>query len=253
MIKKIIKIITNLLNILFIILTFWLIFVSIFKKEWIEIAIEWLKIVINWLWNWNYIIGLISSCIEAFPILWWLLPWTNVLLLVWWFFWNLSKENLVFLIVIASIWAIIWNYVWFALGKKYWERFFNKYWLYIWIWKTEVKYLKSWIEKWWAWWIILWKFHATTRTFLPFIAWTTWMKSWKFMLYNTIWSIIRATLVVVLWVLFVAYYKIILNYSWMIFLWILVIIWIYIYKFKSKEFKKYWDEKNLEIEEMSKK
>ncbi|MDD5769665.1 MAG: DedA family protein [Candidatus Gracilibacteria bacterium] len=253
MIKKIIKIITNLLNILFIILTFGLIFVSIFKKEWIEIAIEWLKIVINGLGNWNYIIGLISSCIEAFPILGGLLPGTNVLLLVGGFFGNLSKENLVFLIVIASIGAIIGNYVGFALGKKYGERFFNKYGLYIGIGKTEVKYLKSGIEKWGAWGIILGKFHATTRTFLPFIAGTTGMKSGKFMLYNTIGSIIRATLVVVLGVLFVAYYKIILNYSGMIFLGILVIIGIYIYKFKSKEFKKYWDEKNLEIEEMSKK
>lgn len=241
------------LNFLFIALTFAIIFISIFKKERVEIAIEWTWNKIETLWYFNYLIALLSSCIEAFPVLWWFLPWTNILLIVWWFFWNISILNLVFLIIVASIWAICWNYVWYYLWKKYWDNFFKKYWLWVWIWKTEVKYLKKWIEKWWAYWIILWKFHATTRTFLPFIAWTTWMENKKFMFYNAIWSIIRSTLIVVLWVFFVKYYKIILEYAWFVFTWILFLIFAYVYIFKKKELMEYIKEKNLEIEEQSNK
>lgn len=215
--------------------------------------IEWMKIVINWLWSWNYIIIFLSSCIEAFPVLWILLPWQNILLIVWWFFWQISQTNLIYVIIISSIWAIVWNYIWFILWKYYWDSFFQKYWLWIWIWKTEVKYLKKWIDKWWPWWITVWKFHPMTRSFLPFIAWSMWMKSGKFMLYNAIWSFIRATTIILLWVVFVEYYKILLEYSGTIAIVVFWIIWLYIYKFKKDEFIKYWEEKNAEIEKISKK
>lgn len=253
MIKKIIKTVFQLINILLILLTVALALVSIFKKEWIEAFIEWMKLVVEWMWYWNYIIAWISSLIEAFPVLWIVVPWQNIMLIVWWFFGNISLTNLVFVIIIASIWAIIWNYIWYILGKIYWDSFFKKYWNWFWIGLTEVKYLKKWIDKWWAWWIIIWKFHPMTRAFLPFIAWSMWMKSVKFMIYNIIWSIIRAVTIILLWVLFVEYYKIILEYIWTIMLVIFAIIWIYVYKFKRKEFMQYMKEKNEELENMTKK
>lgn len=253
MLKKILNIAFKIINFLFISLTLWIIFISIFKKEWIELAIEWIQIQVENLWIWNYLIAFLSSWIESFPVLWWFLPWTNILLIVGWFFWKISNLNLIYLIILASLWAIIWNYIWYFLGKKYWEHFFEKYWLRIWIWKTEVKYLKVWIEKWWAWGIILWKFHATTRTFLPFIAWSAWMENKKFMLYNTIWSIIRATVIVILWIFFVTYYKLILEYAWFIITWIMLLVIWYLYLFKKEELVKYLQEKNKEMEEYANK
>ncbi len=247
--KQIIKVLVKILNFLLIALTLWLILIALFKRDWIELAIEWMRIQIWFLWYYNYLIAFLSSWIEAFPVLGWFLPWTNILLIVWWFFWQISIYNLIFLIIVSSIWAIIWNYIWYFLWVKYWEHIFDKYWMWVWIWKTEVKYLKKWIKKWWIWWIILWKFHAITRTFLPFIAWSSWMESSKFMLYNTVWSIIRSTLVVILWVFFVTYYKIILEYAWYIFTWIMLVVFAYIYKFKKQELMEYLREKNLEIEE----
>lgn len=248
--KKILKFTFNLINILFIVLMLFLAFVSIFKKEWFELFIEWLKVVISWLWYWNYLIILISSFIEAFPVLWVVVPWQNILMIVWWFFGNISHKNLILVWIIASLWAILWNYVWYALGKKYGDSFFEKYWNRFGIWLTEVKYLKKSIHKWWAWGIIFWKFHQVTRAFLPFIAWSMWMKSKNFMIYNIIWSIIWATTMVVLGIIFVEYYKIILDYIWYVIIWILLIIAIYIYKFKREEFKKYMIEKNEEMERL---
>ena len=247
---KIFKIFFQLINILLIWLTIFLTFVAIFKKEWIEIFIEWMKIQVENLWAWNYLIAWTSAWIEAVPVLWSLLPWQNILLLVGWFFWSVSFENVFILILIASIWWIIWSIIWFFLWKKYWDTFFEKYWIWFWIWKTEVKYLEKWIKKWWPLWIILWKFHPITRSFLPFIAWSMKMWSWKFMFYNAIWAFFYAWVLVLIWVLFVEHYKIILDYIWYIMLWIMVCVWFYIYFFKREEWNKYMDDKNLEITEI---
>lgn len=249
MLKKIFQFITKLLWVLFVLLMIATIYISLFQKEWIEAWIEWMKWFIETLWYWNYLIAFLSSLIESFPVLWGFLPWTNILLLVGGFFWALWNYQLIYIILISSAWAIIWNLVWYILWVYFWKTFFDKYWMYVGIGKTEVNYLEKWINKWGFWGIILWKFHPTTRTFIPFVAGTVGMKSGLFMFYNTIWSIIRSTSTVILGVFFVTYYKIILEYSWYIFLGIFALIWLYIYKYKRAEFKKYWDEKNAEIEE----
>lgn len=252
-IKKIISITFKILNIILIWLTLVLSLIAIFKKEWIEAFIEWMKILIESLWFFNYIIAIFSSLIESFPVLWVVVPWQNILLIVWWFFWNISNSNLIYVILLASLWAIIWNYIWYLLWIYYWDSFFKKYWIRFWIWLTEVKYIKKWIHRWWAWWIIFWKFHPMTRAFLPFIAWSMWMHNKKFAFYNIIWSIIRATTIIVLWVIFVQYYEIILEYIWTIFFIIFILLWIYVYKYKRKEFICYIKEKNQELEDLQNK
>lgn len=246
--KKIINILFKIINIIFIILMIVLAFISIFRKDLFEAFIEWLKVIITWLWFWNYLIVFFSSFIEAFPVLGIVVPWQNILMIVWWFFWNISQKNLIYVWILAWFWAILWNYIWYFLWKIYWDSFFEKYWNWFWVWLTEVKYLKKSIDKWWAWGIIFWKFHPITRAFLPFIAGSMWMKNKNFMIYNIIWSIIWSTTMVVLWMIFVEYYKIILNYIWYILFAILALLWIYIYKFKKKEFMIYLNEKNEEME-----
>ena len=79
------------------------------------------------------------------------------------------------------------------------------------------------------------------------------MKSSKFMLYNAIGSFIRSASTVIIWVFFVKYYKILLEYSWTIMTVILVCIWTYIYKYKKEEFKTYIKEKNEELNEKTNK
>ncbi len=249
-IKKITSFLFKLLNWLFIGLTLALVFISIFKKEWIETFIEWMKNIVEWLWSWNYLISFLTSSIESFPVIWMVFPGQNLLLIVWWFFWEISYTNLIFVIITASLWAIFWNWIWYILWAKYWDKFFEKYWNRFWIWLTEVKYLKAWIEKWWVWWITFGKFHPLTRAFLPFIAWSMWMKKTSFAIYNIIGSVIRASTIIIMWVIFISYYKIFLDNAWYIMIWIMAIIWTYIYIFKRKEFKKYLDEKNKEIEAM---
>jgi hypothetical protein len=51
----------------------------------------------------------------------------------------------------------------------------------------------------------------------------------------------------------VEYYKILLKYSGTILLVVLLIVGLYIYKYKKNEFINYYKDKNAEIEEISKK
>ena len=231
-----------------VILTIWLWILTLIKPELIKDFIEWIRSIILLLWYWNYLIVFISSIIESFPVIWVIVPGQNILLIVWWFFAELSLNNLIYVIILTSIWAIIWNYIWYILWVKYWEEFFKKYWLWFWIWETELKYLKIKIKKWWAIWIILWKFHNLTRAFVPFIAWTMWMRHRDFVIYNIIWSIIWSIVMIILWVVFAKTYEKIIDYLPYIMISVFIWVWFFIYKYKKVEFKKYLDEKNKEIE-----
>jgi len=142
------KIIDILMKIL-IFLTFWLAILALFKPELFIEFIKWIEWLVEIMWYWNYLIIFLSGLIEWFPVLWVVVPGQNILMIVWWFFWKISTINLVYSIVIASIWAIISNWIGYILWRYYWESFFKKYWLWFWIWETEIKYLKKWIKKWW--------------------------------------------------------------------------------------------------------
>lgn len=241
------SVIGKVLNLIFVWLIIWFLLVAIFKKEWIEFALETLKNVVQDLWNWNFVIILLISIIESFPVIWVVVPGQQAMLIVGWVFWSIT---LIPVIICASIWALIWNYVWFYLWKEYWDVFFKKYWNWIWIWITELQYLKKSTEKSWWLFVIFWKFHNTTRSFIPFIAGWMWMQNNKFWIYNFIWSVLWSTVIIILWTMFVKHYKEILNYIEYIFLWFFVFLWIYIYFFKKKEFKKYLQDKEKEWEEI---
>lgn len=244
MIKKILDIIMKML----IASTLVLAIITIFKPDLIVTFIKWMEWIIQSLWYWNYAIIFLSWLIEWFPVLWVVVPWQNILMLVGGFFGKMSTANLIYAIIVASLWAILSNWLWYILWIRYWEGFFKKYWLWFGIWETEVRYLKKWIKKWWATWIIVWKFHNLARAFVPFIAWTMKMDKKIFWIYNVIGSVLRSVTIVILWVFFAEYYEQILQYFGYIIILIMIITWIYIWKFKKKEFMAYMEEKNKEIE-----
>ena len=234
-------------------LTFALGLLALVKPELILNFIKWVESIVSSLWYWNYLIIFLSGLIEGFPVLWVVVPGQNILMIVWWFFGKISSLNLVYTIIIASLWAIVSNWIWYILWRYYWEDFFKKYWLWFGIWETEVKYLKKGIKKWWPTWIIIWKFHNLARAFIPFIAGTMKMDKKIFWIYNIIGSILRAFSIVILWVFFAEYYEIIIKYLGYILTWIMILIWLYIWKYKKKEFMKYMQEKNEEMERKMKK
>ena len=245
--KKLLKHLVDLIMKVLIILSIWIAILALFKPELIKQWLDWVKETVIELWSWNYLIVFISSLIESFPVLWVVIPGQNILLAVGGFFAD-TNTKLYYLILLTSIWAILWNYIGFFLWKIYWEDFFIKYWLWFGIWETELKYLKKGLNKWWPWWIALWKFHWVTRAFLPFIAWTMWMKSKVFWLYNILGSILRSICMILLAKFFADNYEQILENFGKIMIWIMVLTWLYIWKFKKKEFKEFMIEKNAEMD-----
>lgn len=244
MLKKIINFLVTAINIILIFLTFAIALLAIFYPDIIKWLIDKMEIVIMWIWYWNYLVAFLSSMIESFPLIWMVLPWQTILLLVWWFFW---QDYLLNLIIVAAIWAILWNYIWFILWYFTWDSFFKKYWDWFWIWETELRYIKSWINKYWPFAIIISKFHPMTRAFIPFIAWSMWMKQLSFIIYNIIWSIIWSISIILLWVVFVSHYETIIDNFTYIMLFIFILLALYIYFFKREEFKEYMRQKDIEI------
>lgn len=249
---KAFKIALDGLNIIFTVITLALLFIAIFKPDLVKLFLDWMSKLILSLWYWNYLIAFSSAMIESFPVIWVLVPWMQIMLMVWWFFlvwWAYGKFAMFEVILLAIIWAIIWNYVGYLLGIKYGDSFFKRYWYLFWLWKTELKILKKQIDKNWAAFIIFGKFHNLTRAFIPFIAGSMWMHKKRFWPYNIIWSVIWAITIIVLWVVFANYYKIIVDHTLYIMLGIALLVGLYIYFFKRKEFKQYIVDKNVEIEE----
>ena len=53
---------------------------------------------------------------------------------------------------------------------------------------------------------------------------------------------------IILWVIFAEHYEKIIDNAWKIMIAIMILTWLYIWKYKKKEFKKYMQEKNEEMD-----
>lgn len=230
-------------------LTIFLWILALVKPELVKSLVEWVQSGVQSLGYWNYVIIFFSSLIEAFPVLWIVVPGQNIMIVVGGFFGNIDQTHLIYSIIIASIGAIFWNYIGYILWVYYGKYFFKHYGVYFWLWKTEVKYLEAWVKKWWPLGVTLWKFHNVARAFIPFIAGSMEMKSSLFMFYNIVGSIIRATSMILIGVVFAANYEIIIDYIGYFFIWIIIIAIAYIYFFKREAFMRYIEEKSKEIDE----
>lgn len=234
-------------------LMFLFLIVTLFKPSILLPVIEWIKIQIESLWKWNYLLAFISALAESLPIIGTIIPGQVVMLSVWGFYGWTGITQFIWVLIFAILWSVISNAIGYFLWKYYGEDFFKTYGVWVWIEQTELKYLKKWVNTWWAWGIILSKFHPHFRAFLPFIAGSMGFKQTRFWIYNILASTLWATVFIVIGIFFAEYYETILKYISWIFTGILVwVLWYYWY-FKKDAVKKYWKEKNLEMEAKYKK
>lgn len=246
--KILLSIFKKLLKILFFLVTLFILYVAIFQKQWFWLAFDFLTVKIDWLGYWNYLLAFIFALWESIPILWTFTPGQNIVIIIWIFFSN----NIVWIAVIASLWAILWDYLAFIAGKTLGKESLEKHWDIVWIWTTEINFLEKQVEKNGAWFLILGKFNAFVHNYMPFIAWTMQMENRKFWFFNIIGSTIRATSMIILWVFFKSNYQIILENLSKIILILVIIVILYIFFFKKEEFKKYVELKEKELEKKSK-
>jgi len=234
------------ITIFFTILSLILIVISLVKPELIKSGIAWIGELITTLGNWNYLIAFASACAESLPIIGTALPGMNIMILVGWFW---GKTHILGTILLAALGAMIGNYIGYWIGKWYGHEIIEKYGDYIWLWKTEQKILSKQIEKNWFWYIVLGKFHNFTRSFIPFIAGASGMQEKNFWIYNTIGSIIWATSINLLGILFIDQYETILDNLGTIMMVILGLVFAYFYFFRRDSLKQYMQDKQQEIEE----
>lgn len=222
--------------------------VSLFKPDILLPIIEWIKSQIESLGRWNYLLAFVSALAESLPIIWAILPGQTIMISVWGFYGAIGWTQFLGVLLAAIGGSIISNAFWYFLGKYYGESFFEKYGMWIGIEKTELKYLKKWVETWGVWGIILSKFHPQGRAFLPFIAGSMWFSRWRFWLSNILASTLWAIFFITIGVFFAQYYEAIIKYMGYVFMWgILVVVW-YFWFFRREAFLKYWQEKNAEIQ-----
>lgn len=237
------------LSFLFGALVFGLLAIALFKPDWMELFIVWMERQIHSLGSWNYLIAFSSSIIESFPVIGVLVPGQQIMLLVGGFFGKLGQTELGFMVCFAIIGALIGNAIGYFLGKWYGTAFLERYGDWFGLGRTELKYLRKQIEKNGAWFIIFGKFHNFTRAFIPFIAGSMGMHTGKFWMYNIVGSILWATTIITLGVVFVTYYKVILSSLSYILGGIFICFALYIYFFKRAAFLSYLKEKEQEIED----
>jgi len=227
--------------------------VSLFKPDILLPIIEWIKSQVESLWKWNYALAFVSALLESLPIVWTIIPWQAILLSVWGFYGSLGYTELIWVLISAIAGSVVSNAIGYFLWKRYGEDFFKHYWMWVGIEQTELKYLKKWVETWGPWGIILSKFHAHARAFLPFIAGSMGFSSKKFWIYNILASTLWAIVFIVIWVFFAEYYEQIIKYIGHIMLGIIWLLFLYLWFYKRENLVLYWQEKSKEMEEKYKK
>lgn len=160
-----------------------------------------------------------------------------------------GRDHLPETIAVCSVGAVIGNFVGFWLGRKYGKAFFVRYGDVFGLGRTELRYLEKQVRKNGPAFVILGKFHNMTRAFVPFIAGSGGMHAKGFWTYNVIGSILWSATIISLSVLFANHYRTILDYVGYAFLALFGTIALYVALFRREDFRRYLDEKRLEIEE----
>lgn len=248
--SRYIKWLAKAIMIVFFVLSFALLFISIFRPEWIKMAVEWIGNLVKYLGAWNYLIAFFSACIESFPVIGALVPGMNVMILVGGFWGATSTEALILTIICASFGAMLGNFFGFWIGTKYGKYIVTHYGHYIGVGKTEEKIMEKQITKNGFWYIVLGKFHGTLRSFIPFVAGSSRMTSKNFWLYNSIGSVIWAITINLIGVFFIQNYEIILDNINKILTLGIVALLLYLFFFKKEALKQYWHDKNQEFEDL---
>ncbi|MCH8518700.1 DedA family protein [Candidatus Gracilibacteria bacterium] len=234
-------------------LMFAFIILSLFRPDLLLPMIEWIKVQVESLGKWNYLLAFISALLESLPIVGTIVPGQAILLSVGGFYGGLGYIEFLGVLISAILGSIVSNWIGYMLGKHYGEEFFKKYGMWVGIEQTELKYLKNGVNTWGPWGIILSKFHAHARSFLPFIAGSMGFLSKKFWIYNIIASTLWAAIFVTIGVFFAEHYEVIVQYIGYIMLGIILSILAYFWFFKRESLVRYWQEKNKEMEEKYKK
>ena len=122
--KRFLIFLAKAITIIFTLLAFVLLLVSLTKPEWIKIGISWIWELIKTLGDWNYLIAFLSACIESLPIIGTAFPGMNIMILVGGFW---AKEHFFITIILAILGAMLGNWLGYWIGKTIGKDILDKY------------------------------------------------------------------------------------------------------------------------------
>lgn len=105
--KTFLHLLSKALIAIFTVLSLALFAITLFRPDWIKLAIDWTGKLILTLGDWNYLIAFSSALIESLPIIGSLVPGMNIMVLVGGFW---GKHHFLITILCASIGAMLGNY-----------------------------------------------------------------------------------------------------------------------------------------------
>ena len=239
----IIKIVQYLTTFLFL----GLLLLALFEREYLKQFVFDFSWVIKWLGLYGTWIIAIIVLIEALPFLWLFIPGQQLFVLTLGFS---HGEVLPAMILTGIVAMFVGNLISYFLGRRYGDYFLTHFGPGFGIGKTERAYIERGFDNHGSWFLILGKFHNLTASIGALLAGSSGMPFMKFFIPNSIGIVLWVGVMSIIGRLFAEHYeKIIDNIGKILGIFAICVI-AYLLIFKRESVKRYWREKELEIEEM---
>lgn len=207
--KKFLIWLWHFLSIALVIVSVWLAIAVMVKPIFLTNTIHWLNWIIMYLWWRNYLLMGSIWFIESVPFINLAFPGQTFMILISWFVAQVHPLTTVLVVISA---CIIWDTVAYRIGRYKWESILRHYWPTFWLSEKRINKLKDMAHNHGHRALFASKWNSYTRGMLPFVAGSSNMKFWDFMLYNILWSIVYGVVIVVLSMLFIGHYERVIPY-----------------------------------------
>ncbi len=220
--KKALIILWHIFTIIIAVATIGLAVLVIFKPSLLLDAIAYVRWIIDTLGWKNYLLVGWVGFVESIPFLNMAIPWQTFMILIAWF---LAQTNIVGTMLVVIIASTLWDAVAYGLWMYKWDSLLRHYGWTFWLTAERIEKLKTMAHSQAHWAVFASKWNSYTRWMLPFIAWTSRMSFWQFMIYNILGSIVYGIIIVFLAKLFIGNYEKVVPYVRWIGVWVFVIVW----------------------------
>ena len=185
--------------------------------------------------HWGYWFILIMATLEASPIFSILIP-GQLIIIIGGFLAKLGILNLYETIFVAASGAILGDLIGYSIGRRYGYSFITRYGKYFFFKKKHFEKTKRLMNHHTGKTLIIGRFNSLTRAFAPFVAGSTEVPFFRFIVYNMIGGISWAACYVIIGYVFGRGYEVASRYveEFVFFIFIAMIIIIYLYRFVKK-------------------
>ncbi len=199
----------HVVSILLVIISVGLALVLMINPGLLTVVIERLDWIISLLWWKNYLLIFTIGFLESVPFFNIAFPWQTFMVLIAWF---IAKNNFAFTVLVVALAWVVWDIFAYGLWRYKWNSILRHYGPTFWLSQEWIDKLKDMVKNHWQWALFASKWNSYTRGMLPFIAGTSHTKFGVFLLYNALWAITYATVIVYLSRLFIGNYDMVVPY-----------------------------------------